>query len=71
MRNLNNFIVVAGSWQMNSDRISNLCPTDTDISSEQNASWIIKEWIHGQPKKDCQMLEYDKGNGQGLLLGYA
>ena len=24
----------------------------------------------GQPKRDCQMVEYDKGGGRRLLVGY-
>ena len=30
----------------------------------------IKEWILNQPKNDCQMAEYDKGDGKRLLVGY-
>ena len=30
----------------------------------------IQEWILEQPKTDRQMVEYDKGNGQRLLVGY-
>lgn len=30
----------------------------------------IKEWILSQPKNDCQMVEYDKGEGKRLLVGY-
>ncbi|MCM1140383.1 MAG: hypothetical protein NC127_09075 [Muribaculum sp.] len=29
-----------------------------------------KEWILEQSKEDCRMIEYDKGNGQRLLVGY-
>ena len=36
----------------------------------KNESRKIQEWILGQPKTDGQMVEYDKGNGQRLLVGY-
>ena len=35
-------------------------------SNQQN----IKNWILEQPKRDCQMVEYDKGGGRRLLVGY-
>lgn len=43
----------------------------TGFSKEiRNESRKIQEWILEQPKTDCQMVEYDKGNGQRLLVGY-
>ena len=30
----------------------------------------MKDWILEQPKLDCQMVEYDKGGGRRLLVGY-
>lgn len=36
----------------------------------RNESRKIQEWILEQPKTDCRMVEYDKGNGQRLLVGY-
>lgn len=69
--NLENFIVVADSGLMNNDNIADLEANGykyiigAKIKSE---SKIIREWILEQPKKDCQMVEYDKGNGQRLLL---
>lgn len=39
----------------------------TGFSKEiRNESRKIQEWILEQPKTDCQMVEYDKGNGQRL-----
>lgn len=29
-----------------------------------------KAWILSRPRKDCQMVGYDKGNGQRLLVGF-
>lgn len=43
----------------------------TGFSKEiRNESRKIQEWILEQPKTDCRMVEYDKGNGQRLLVGY-
>ena len=36
----------------------------------KNESKKIKEWILEQPKVDRRMVEYGKGNGQRLLVGY-
>lgn len=36
----------------------------------RNESRKILEWILEQPKTDCQMVEYYKGHGQRLLVGY-
>lgn len=37
----------------------------------RNKSREIQEWILGQPKIDRRMVEYDKGNGRQLLMGYS
>ena len=36
----------------------------------RNESKKLQEWILGRQKVDCRMIEYDKGNGQRLLVGY-
>jgi hypothetical protein len=36
----------------------------------KNESQEVKSWILEQPKRDCQMVEYDKGGGRRLLVGY-
>ena len=36
----------------------------------KNESQEVKNWILEQPKRDCQMVEYDKGGGRRLLVGY-
>lgn len=70
---LDNFIVVADSGLMNNDNIADLEANGYKYiigARIKNESKIIKDWILGQPKSDCQMVEYDKGNGQRLLVGY-
>ncbi len=70
---LDNFIVVADSGLMNNDNIADLEANGYKYiigAKIRNESRIIKDWILGQPKNDCQMVEYDKGNGQRLLVGY-
>lgn len=70
---LEDFIVVADSGLMNNDNIADLEANGykyiigAKIKSESRK---IKEWILAQPKNDCQMLEYDKGEGRRLLVGY-
>ncbi len=70
---LEDFIVVADSGLMNGDNIADLetngyrCIIGAKIKTESKA---IKEWILSQPKKDCHMVEYDKGGGKRLLVGY-
>lgn len=71
--NLDNFIVVADSGLMNNDNIADLEANGYKYiigAKIKNESRIIKEWILEQPKSDCRMVEYDKGNGQRLLVGY-
>ncbi len=36
----------------------------------KNESQEVKSWILEQPKRNCQMVEYDKGGGRRLLVGY-
>ena len=36
----------------------------------KNESQEVKNWILELPKRDCQMVEYDKGGGRRLLVGY-
>ncbi|MDH8702764.1 transposase [Dysgonomonadaceae bacterium PH5-43] len=70
---LENFIVVADSGLMNNDNIAELEANGykyiigAKIKSE---SKTVKEWILNQSPKDCCMVEYDKGNGRRLLVGY-
>ena len=61
---LDNFIVVADSGLMNNDNIADLEANGYKYiigARIKNESRIIKDWILGQPKSDCQMVEYDKG----------
>ena len=70
---LEDFIVVADSGLMNSDNIADLEANGYKYiigAKIKNESKIIKEWILGQPKNDSQMVEYDKGDGKRLLVGY-
>lgn len=70
---LEDFIVVADSGLMNNDNIADLEANGYKYiigAKIRNESRKIQEWILKQPKTDCQMVEYDKGNGQRLLVGY-
>lgn len=71
--NLENFIVVADSGLMNNDNIVDLEANGYKYiigAKIKTESKKIKEWILSQPKNDCQMVEYDKGDGKRLLVGY-
>lgn len=71
--NLEDFIVVADSGLMNGDNIADLEENGYKYiigAKIKTESKKIKEWILSQPKNDCQMVEYDKGNGKRLLVGY-
>lgn len=71
--NLEDFIVVADSGLMNNDNIAELEGNGYKYiigAKIKNESKKIKEWILEQPKVDRRMVEYDKGNGQRLLVGY-
>ena len=70
---LEDFIVVADSGLMNNDNIADLEANGYKYiigAKIKNESRKIQEWILEQPKTDSQMVEYDKGNGQRLLVGY-
>ena len=70
---LEDFIVVADSGLMNNDNIADLEANGYKYiigAKIRNESRKIQEWILKQPKADHQMVEYDKGNGQRLLVGY-
>ena len=70
---LEDFIVVADSGLMNNDNIADLEANGYKYiigAKIKNESRKIQEWILEQPKTDCRMVEYDKGNGQRLLVGY-
>ena len=70
---LDDFIVVADSGLMNGDNIADLEVNGYKYiigAKIKNESRKIQEWILGQPKVDSRMVEYDKGNGQRLLVGY-
>ena len=63
------FIVVADSGLMNNDNIADLEANGYKYiigAKIKNESGKIQVWILEQPKTDCQMVEYDKGNGQRL-----
>ena len=71
--NLENFIVVADSGLMNSDNITDLESLGYQYiigAKIKNESAVVKKWILEQPKNDRQMVEYDKGNGRRLLVGF-
>ena len=70
---LEDFIVVADSGLMNSDNIADLEANGYQYiigAKIKNESKRIQEWILSQPKVDKQMVEYDKGGGRRLLVGY-
>lgn len=70
--NLESFIAAADPGLMNNGNTAGLeangckCIIGAKIKSK---SKIIRERILGQPKKDCQTVEYDKGNGRRLFAG--
>lgn len=71
---LEDFIIVADSGLMNND---NICELESQgykyiIGAKiKNESKEIREWILKQEKADCLMVEYDKGGGRRLLVGYS
>ena len=71
--NLHDFIVVADSGFMTGDDINELerlgyrYIIGARIKTESEK---VKSWILEQPKTDRTMVEYDKGGGRGLLVGY-
>lgn len=71
--NLEDFIVVADSGLMNGDNIADLEANGYRYiigAKIKTESRKIKEWILSQPRNDRQMVEYDKGDGKRLLVGY-
>lgn|GEM_PF-1864024 len=71
--NLEDFIVVADSGLMNSANIAELEHLGYKYiigARIKNESAKVKEWILSQPKINCNMVEYDKGGGRRLLVGY-
>lgn len=70
---LENFVVVADSGLMNNASISELETHGYKYiigAKIKNESQEVKNWILEQPKRDCQMVEYDKEGGRRLLIGY-
>ena len=70
---LENFVVVADSDLMNNANIAELEAHGYKYiigAKIKNESQEVKNWILEQPKRDCQMVEYDKGCGRRLLVGY-
>ena len=70
---LENFVVVADSDLMNNANIAELEAHGYKYiigAKIKNESQEVKNWILEQPKRDCQMVEYDKGGGRRLLVGY-
>ena len=71
---LEDFIVVADSGLMNGDNVAELEANGYKYiigAKIKNESGKIQEWILRQPKADKRMVEYDKGNGRRLLVGYS
>ena len=70
---LDDFIVVADSGLMTGDNITEMerlgyrYIIGARIKAE---SGEVKSWILAQPKVDRAMVEYDKGEGRRLLVGY-
>ena len=70
---LEDFVVVADSGLMNNANIAELEAHGYKYiigAKIKNESQEVKNWILEQPKRDCQMVEYDKGGGCRLLVGY-
>lgn len=70
---LGEFIVVADSGLMNSSNIAELESMGYKYiigAKIKNESSEVREWILSQPKADRKMVEYDKGGGRRLLVGY-
>lgn len=70
---LEDCIVVADSGLMNGDNIADLEANGYKYiigAKIKTESKKIKEWILNQPKDDRRMVEYGKGDGRRLLVGY-
>lgn len=71
--NLHDFIMVADSGLMTNDNVNELEQLGYKyiIGARIKAeSEKVKSWILEQPKTDRGMVEYDKGGGRRLLVGY-
>lgn len=70
---LEDFIVVADSGLMNNSNITELESLGYKYiigARIKTESSKVREWILEQPKKDCRLVDYDKGDGRRLLIGY-
>ena len=70
---LEDFVVVADSGLMNNANIADLESQGYRYiigAKIKNESAEVKRWILSQPKADGKMVEYDKGGGRRLLVGY-
>jgi transposase len=70
---LDNFVVVADSGLMNEQNIAELERNGYQYilgARIKTESKKVTDWILSQPKADGKMVEYDKGNGRKLLVGY-
>ena len=70
---LEDFVVVADSGLMNEQNIAGLERNGYQYilgARIKTESKQVADWILSQPKVDGKMVEYDKGNGRKLLVGY-
>lgn len=70
---LEDFVVVADSGLMNNANVAELEAQGYKYiigAKIKNESAEIKDWILRQSKRDREMVEYDKGGGRRLLVGY-
>ena len=70
---LEDFVVVADSGLTNNANIAELEAHGYKYiigAKIKNESRDARDWILSQPKRDRQMVEYDKGGGRRLLVGY-
>lgn len=70
---LGDFIVVADSGLMSEANITELEANGYQYiigAKIKNESREVREWILSQEKHDCRMVEYDKGGGRRLLVGF-
>lgn len=70
---LEDFVVVADSGLMNEQNVAELERNGYQYiigARIKTESKKVTDWILSQPKADGKMVEYDKGNGRKLLVGY-
>lgn len=70
---LDDFVVVADSGLMSNANIAELEAQGYRYiigARIKNEGAEVRDWIMRQPKQDRKMVEYDKGNGRRLLVGY-